>query len=127
MPKYKTTRLKNKGISYDSRLEMQVHDNHPDLVREPGELEYTKVYRPDFSFFTKSGKLIYIEVKGYMNGATRAKMKAVKRDNPDVDIRFLFQKPGNKVGKKMTYATWADRYGFKWAQAPVIPRHWFDE
>jgi hypothetical protein len=63
-----------------------------------------------------------------MTGAMRAKMTAVKKENPDKDIRFLFQAPNNRLTKrsKTTYGEWATKNGFKWAIAPDIPRSWIE-
>jgi hypothetical protein len=53
-------------------------------------------------------------------------MKAVKQANPDVDIRFVFQSPFNKInkGSKTTYAAWAERNGFPWCAYHSIPIEW---
>jgi 3-deoxy-D-manno-octulosonic acid (KDO) 8-phosphate synthase len=53
-------------------------------------------------------------------------MKAVKKANPDLDIRFVFQAPFNKINKKSktTYAAWAEKNGFQWAAYHSIPVEW---
>jgi len=53
-------------------------------------------------------------------------MKAVKAANPDLDIRFVFQTPYNKIykGSKTTYAKWADKHGFPWCAFHSIPIEW---
>ena len=53
-------------------------------------------------------------------------MKAVKKSNPDLDIRFVFQAPYNKIykGSKTTYAKWAERHDFKWCSYQSIPIDW---
>ena len=53
-------------------------------------------------------------------------MKAVKKQNPELDIRFVFQAPYNKLykGAKSTYAQWAEKNGFKWAHYSSIPVEW---
>ena len=78
-------------------------------------------YIPDF----KVGD-IYLEAKGYFKPADRKKMLAVKKCNPDLDIRLVFQAPYNKISKKSktTYAKWADRHGFPWCAYYAIPREW---
>ena len=53
-----------------------------------------------------------------------AKMRAVKAAYPDLDIRFVFMDAHQRIGKqKQTYAEWADRYGFPWANKE-IPESW---
>jgi len=78
-------------------------------------------YTPDF----KVGA-IYLETKGYFKPADRRKMLAVKQMNPDLDIRFVFQAPHNKISKhsKTTYAKWASKNGFPWCAYHAIPRDW---
>tara|TARA_Y100001963_G_scaffold21699_1_gene28079 strand:+ start:8133 stop:8480 length:348 start_codon:yes stop_codon:yes gene_type:complete len=78
-------------------------------------------YTPDF----KVGD-IYLECKGYFKPSDRSKMLAVKRDNPDLDIRFIFQAPNNKINKrsKTTYAKWAEKHGFPWCAYYAIPLSW---
>ena len=78
-------------------------------------------YIPDF----KVGD-VYLECKGYFKPADRRKMLAVKRENPYLDIRFVFQAPYNKINKrsKTTYAKWAEKNGFPWCAYYAIPLSW---
>lgn len=109
---------------------------HDQLIRAKVKFEYEQVklpytlekqYLPDFvTFDKKTGKMkLIIEFKGYFDLAAQVKMKAVKRTNPDLDIRFIFQDSTKKVrkGSKLSYADWADKYGFVWAQGS-IPKAW---
>jgi hypothetical protein len=59
---------------------------------------------------------IHLEYKGKLDAQTRRKMAAVKKCNPDVDLRLVFERPNNKLykGAKMRYWEWAERHGFKW-------------
>lgn len=96
---------------------------------EPHSVKYNveREYVPDL----KIGDT-YIELKGYFRQDAQRKMKAVKTQHPDMDIRFLFQKASSTVqgakkrkdGSKMTCAEWADRYGFIWAEGEEIPEDW---
>lgn len=87
----------------------------------------SRKYVPDITIILKDGKKFrYIEGKGYFDQAAQTKMKAVKKSNPDLDIRFVFtdaHKPIRK-GSEMTYADWCDKNGFKWAETK-IPEKWF--
>jgi hypothetical protein len=115
-------------MAFRSGLEEKVAD----LLTNLGvkyEYESTKVpyvlqcnYTPDF--LLPSG--IYLETKGHLTEEDRRKMKAVKADNPDLDIRFVFQTPYNKIykGSKTTYAKWADKHGFPWCAFHSIPIEW---
>lgn len=49
-------------------------------------------------------------------------MRLVKEQNPELDIRLVFQNDG-KVGKRMRYSDWADKYGFPFAIGRV-PKDW---
>ena len=77
-------------------------------------------YRPDFVF--DNGMII--EAKGRFMPGDAAKMRAVKAAHPHLDIRFVFMSAHQKIGRqKQTYAEWADRYGFPWADGE-IPESW---
>ena len=79
-------------------------------------------YTPDF--LLPNG--VFLETKGRLTSEDRRKMIAVKKSNPDLDIRFVFQAPFNKIykGSKTTYAKWAERYSFPWCAAQSIPIEW---
>jgi hypothetical protein len=55
-------------------------------------------------------------------------MLKVKEHNPDADIRFVFERSTTKLRKnsKTTYAMWAERHGFQYADL-VVPREWLEE
>ena len=64
------------------------------------EYESTKVpyviqhnYTPDFCLANG----IYLEAKGYWDPESRRKMLAVKKANPELDIRMVFQSPYNTI------------------------------
>ena len=86
---------------FRSGLEQQVADLLSSL-KVKYEYESTKVpyilqcnYTPDF--LLPNG--IYLEVKGRLTVEDRRKMLAVKKSNPELDIRFVFQAPYNKNTK----------------------------
>lgn len=72
---------------------------------------------PDLSFG--------IEVKGRLDSPTRKKMRDVKKDSPEFDVRFLFM-ADNKLNKNRPerYSDWANKNGFKWA-VKILPPEWF--
>lgn len=86
--------------------------------------ETRRTYTPDF--LLPSG--IIVETKGKLEPKDRAKHLFIKLQHPDLDIRFVFQRPHDKItkGSKTTYAMWADKYGFKWATR-VVPEAWVRE
>lgn len=91
-------------------------------------VEYVKrpaTYTPDFLILANG---ILVESKGYFLAEDRTKHLLVKEQNPDLDIRFVFARARNPIskGSRTTYAAWADKHGFKWAEGS-IPREWAQE
>lgn len=119
---------------YRSRLEERIADQLDDagvsFSYENKKLKYTiparnATYTPDFDL----GPFL-IEAKGYFRSAAdRQKLVLVKKDNPEADIRLVFQKASNPIykGSPTTYAKWAEDHGFLWADGGVIPDEWIKE
>ncbi len=119
---------KKKTSKYRSKLEERIAD----LLEGLGisyEYESTKVpytiqhnYLPDFVLPNS----VYLEAKGYWEPADRRKVLAVKRDNPDLDLRMVFQAPYNKINKKSktTYAQWCEKHDIPWTSYHNIPLEW---
>ena len=82
-----------------------------------------RTYTPDF--FIPSTN-IYIEAKGHLDKGDRVKMLLVKEQYPELDIRFVFLNSRNKIykGSKTTYADWATKNKFEWAEGS-IPEEWY--
>lgn len=82
------------------------------------------LYTPDFTISLSGGRRVHIECKGWLRPEDRSKMIRVKKQNPDVDIRFVFQ-ADNKLrkGSKTTYTMWATKNGFPSAVGE-IPEEW---
>jgi predicted nuclease of restriction endonuclease-like RecB superfamily len=91
---------------------------------ESEKLDYTieHNYTPDFVL----PNYTYLEAKGYWDPKDRRKILAVKKDNPDIDLRMVFQAPYNKISKKSktTYAQWCDRHDIPWTSYQNIPIDW---
>lgn len=102
------------------------------LEYEVSKIPYTleKDYNPDFTITTKSGNIIYIEAKGLGRAFTydvRAKMEAVKKNNPELDIRIVFMRDGPlRKGGKMRASDWAEKAGYPFCVG-TIPKDWFEE
>ena len=117
-----------KDIKFRSGLEEKVADLLEGLgvsyEYEPEKLSYTieHNYTPDFVL----PNYIYLETKGYWDPADRRKVLAVKRDNPDVDLRMVFQSPFNTISKKSktTYAQWCEKHDIPWTSFHNIPLDW---
>ena len=84
----------------------------------------THTYTPDF--ILPNG--IIVEAKGRLTLADRKKMVLVKTNNPELDIRFVFQRASNYIckGSSTTYSQWAEKNGFPWAEKQ-IPIEWIQE
>ena len=67
-----------------------------------------------------------LETKGYWRPEDRRKVRQVIAENPDLDLRMVFQDPYKKISKKSktTYAKWCQRYGIKWCAFHAIPIDW---
>ena len=115
------------GSSFENFVRIQIEhqglfDTDKTKTRIPYKEEHT--YIPDFVL--PNG--VIIEAKGYFPSEDRTKMKAVKECHPELDIRFVFQRAKTKLNKtsKISYADWAERHGFPWADKE-IPLEWIYE
>lgn len=68
---------------------------------------------------------VIIETKGRFVTADRQKHILIKEQRPDLDIRFVFSNPNNRISKKSetTYAKWCEKHGFLYARKS-IPEEW---
>ena len=122
-------KLKDK---HEPKFRSQLEKNIADLLEQLGvsylyeseKLSYTieHNYTPDFVLPNYK----YLEAKGYWAPEDRRKILAVKRDNPDVDLRMIFQSPYNTISKrsKTTYAKWCERHDIPWTSYKDIPIEW---
>lgn len=100
---------------------------------EPHSFNYSVpcTYTPDFTMVTKSGKTIYLEIKGYHAGmqAWASKIAHFVDQNPDIDYRIVFLDAKKKFNKryKSNMGDWATRKGIKWADCGEIPKDWLEE
>lgn len=128
------------GRKAKSLFEVEVYEeakrNAKDVKYESEWFDYISKHRynPDIVMTTKSGKRIYIEVKGNgrsFDSTVRAKMVAMKKQHPDIDIRFIFYRDG-KVGRRKKDGTftkqsdWAARHDFPFG-IKTIPPEWYEE
>lgn len=81
-------------------------------------------YTPDFVL--ENG--IIIETKGRFVSADRRKHKEIKKQYPDLDIRFVFSNSRAKLykGAKSTYGEWCEKHGFLYSDK-IIPEFWTAE
>ena len=119
---------KKKTSKYRSGLEEQVAKLLSGLgisyEYESEKLGYTieHHYTPDFVL----PNYVYLETKGYWSAEDRRKILNVKKSNPEVDLRMVFQSPYNTISKKSktTYAKWCEKHDIPWTSFHDIPLDW---
>ena len=119
--------LKTKG-TFEARVIEDLNERGVSYQYEPDKMAYyvERHYIPDLAV----GNMI-VDLKGYLRQDSQRKMKSIKAQYPDLDIRFVFQKASSTIqgakkrkdGSKMTCGEWADRQGFVWAEG-TIPEEW---
>jgi hypothetical protein len=89
------------------------------------EVGQRRNYTPDFEVETGSGVKFTIEVKGYLDDEDRSKLRAIRKQYPDLDLRIVFQRDNRipRTKEKTRYSAWAAKYGFKYAVGKV-PEEW---
>ena len=106
--------LKGLGVSFEYevlKIEYEVHEK--------------RKYTTDFRILSNG---IIVETKGRFLTADRKKHLLVKKQRPDLYIRFVFSNSSAKInkGSKTTYGDWCDKHGFKYADK-LIPEDWLNE
>lgn len=128
--------MRKNTINFRSGFEKAVYEHATGhkhkLEFEPADaiVRYTKPakmarYIPDFRL--PNG--ILVETKGRFPYADRNKMCLVRDANPELDIRIVFQRAGNRLTKSknsMTYWEWAEKHNFRWSEG-TIPEEWWKE
>ena len=122
-----------KGTTFDSRFEASLAQYFDDQgihweyepVRIPWYPE-KRYYKPDFKVVLPSGESFFVEAKGYFDSSMRAKMKQVKCQHPDIDIRFVFM-DGNlsickSADKRTSYNEWAEKHGYTLWDVTLPPK-----
>ena len=118
----------SKNIKFRSKLEENIANLLEGLgvsyQYESEKLSYTieHNYTPDFVL----PNYTYLEAKGYWDPEDRRKILAVKKANPQADIRMVFQSPYNTISKKSktTYAKWCEKHDIPWTSYHEIPIDW---
>ena len=83
-----------------------------------------RTYTPDF--ILDNG--IIVEAKGRFLASERVRALAIKRQHPELDIRFVFTNSKTKLykGYPSSYGEWCKKNGFKYNDK-VIPKEWAEE
>ena len=102
--------LKNRGIPFEYE--------HHKITYVPR----IRTYTPDF-FIKEFG--FFIETKGWFSTSDRVKHLLIREQHPELDIRFIFSNPNNRLDKNSmtTYGGWCERYGFLYGK-DRIPDEW---
>lgn len=143
MPRNKKPRQKKRsgskvGLKHGFRsgledtIAKQIEKAELPLIYEQERVDYIvparpAKYTPDFKL-PKQGGFFYVETKGRWVTADRQKHLLIKKQHPDLDIRFVFSNQNAKLykGSPTTYAAYCDKHGFKYAHK-VIPDEWLRE
>ena len=118
----------SKNIKFRAKLEENIANLLEGLgvsyQYESEKLSYTieHNYTPDFVL----PNYTYLEAKGYWSPEDRRKILNVKKSNPEIDLRMIFQAPYNTISKKSktTYAKWCERHDIPWTSYHDIPIEW---
>ena len=131
MSPYKQFRAARK-YGYRSGLELKISEYLQELkikfLYEGIKIEWEdlayRTYTPDFVL--PNG--IIIETKGIFTVADRRKHKCIKKQHPNLDIRFVFTNSKSKLQKnsKTSYAQWCIKHGFLYYDR-IIPEDWLKE
>ena len=83
-----------------------------------------RTYTPDFVLYNG----IIIETKGMFTTADRKKHLAIKKQHPQLDIRFVFENSNRRLrkGAKTRYYQWCNKYDFDYYDR-IIPEEWLKE
>jgi hypothetical protein len=131
--KSKTARARAKAHGYRSGLELAVAEELQqagvEFLYEPFKVPFVRPPKP--SKYTPDIILpngIVIELKGRFTTDDRQKHLMIQDQYPDLDIRFVFSNPNQRLSKqsKTTYAKWCDTKGFRFAKCS-IPQRWIRE
>ena len=131
MSAYSATQMARKH-GYRSGLEDKVAtylvQNNVNFLYEKVKIEWEdlayRTYTPDFILYNG----IIIETKGRFIASDRRKHLAIKKQHPNLDIRFIFTNSKNKLSKgaKSSYGEWCIKHGFRYYDR-VIPEDWTKE
>lgn len=111
------TKTRNK---FELKIERQLKRAKARFKYESEKIPYiiASHYCPDFIITCPNGK-IYVECKGYFRPEDKRKLVAVKRLNPNIDLRIVFYARNEK------YIKWCTKNNIRWAIG-TIPKIWLE-
>ncbi len=120
---------KARAMGYRSGLEVSVARQlekagiafEYETTRIKYRVDEVRSYKPDYVL--PNG--IIVETKGRFVAADRKKHLLIRKQHPELDIRFVFSNSKAKLSKasKTTYAAWCIKHGFLYADKE-IPLEW---
>ncbi len=124
-------------VAEELKLAKAVYQYEP----KDGKIEYVipethHKYTPDFVITNPSGKQYIVETKGIWDHADRLKHLLIRQQHPDIDVRFVFTRSGQRIrkGSKTTYADICEGRGrgpyrgITWPYADkTVPKKWLKE
>jgi len=120
---------KARSLGYRSMLEVKIAkqleeagiDFGYETLKLPYKVSEVRTYVPDLVL--PNG--IIIETKGRFVAADRKKHLLIKKQHPELDIRFVFSNSKTKLSKssKTTYGAWCAKHGYLYADKEV-PLEW---
>jgi len=123
----KNAQKKGYRSGFELKVSEQLNEAKVPFGYEDTVIPYTKPatnHKYTIDFRLPNGVLI--EAKGRWTLEDRKKHLLVREQNPELDIRIIFQSPNNKIrkGSKTTYADFCDKHGIQWA-AKEVPESWY--
>ena len=101
--------------------ELNITYDYENIKIEWEDLAY-RTYTPDFVLYNG----IIIETKGRLLQKDARKHRAIKKQHPELDIRFVFTDINKRVeNSKFTNYQWCQKYGFEYSER-VIPQEWIE-
>jgi len=127
-----TKPLRPKKNKYKSKFEETIANTLTKqgigFTYEKKKIKYTTEHTYSLDFELENG--ILVESKGYFKASDRSKHLEMKKQNPGLDIRFLFMHD-NRIHKNSDtrYSDWCIKHGFTYAISPfgIIPKEWLNE
>lgn len=127
------SRVRQLKSKFEARIKRQLEGAGVKYSYEARPLYFTPAPRKcrktfDWWITTRSGKLIIVESKGWWEPKARiAEIECIKQ-NPDLDIRYVFQRASTPIrkGSPTTYAKVCQDNDIPYAEG-AIPEEWLDE
>ena len=110
--------MKKPRNQFEKKINTQLRRAKATFKYESRKIPYVRAhhYIPDFEIVLPNGVLL-LECKGYFRQEDKAKLAAVKRQHPELDLRIVFYAKNEKNLK------WCEKHGIKCAIGK-IPREW---